>query len=335
MKRTKPAQTKLVICTWHQFTDWRAPASLAEPIRKRWPRMKVVYLPDYAGLDAELPDTDIFVGWSLRPEQVRMARKLKWIHSTAAGVNQLMFSELRESHIVITNASGVHAITMAEHALGMLIAMARHFPDVVRHQLRRHWSQQDLWDAPLRPHELYGQTLLIVGFGAIGRELARRVQPLGMKVWAVTRSGKGDRKLAERILAAKRLDEALPKADFVVLAAPETPETLQMIGAKQFGAMKRTAFFVNVARGTLVDEAALIEALRGRKIAGAALDVTQTEPLPSDSPLWTLENVFLTPHISGVSEQMWPRQAKLLIENLERWFGGRALLNRVDLKRGY
>jgi phosphoglycerate dehydrogenase-like enzyme len=335
MKRTKPAQTKLVISTWHQFTEWRAPAFLAEPIRKRWPRMKVVYLPDYAGLDAELTDTDIFVGWSLRPEQVRAARKLKWIHSTAAGVNQLMFPELRESRIVVTNASGVHAITMAEHTLGMLIAMARHFPDVVRHQLRRHWSQQDLWDAPLRPHELYGQTLLIVGFGAIGRELARRVQPLGMKVWAVTRSGKGDRKLADRILPAKRLDEALPKADFVVLAAPETPETLQLIGAEQLAAMKCTAFFVNVARGTLVDEAALIEALHSKKIAGAALDVTQTEPLPPVSPLWTLENVFLTPHVSGVSEQMWPRQAKLLVENLERWFSGRALLNRVDLKRGY
>jgi phosphoglycerate dehydrogenase-like enzyme len=335
MKRTKPAQTKLAICTWHQFSEWRAPAALAEPIRKRWPRMKVVYLPDYAGLDAQLPDTDIFVGWSLRPEQVRAARKLKWIHSTAAGVNQLMFPELRESHIVVTNASGVHAITMAEHTLGMLIAMARHFPEMVRHQLRTHWSQQDLWDAPLRPHELHGQVLLLIGFGAIGRELARRVKPLGMKVWAVTRSGKGDRKLAECILPAKRLDEALPKADFVVLAAPETPETLQMFGAKQLAAMKRTAFFVNVARGTLVDEAALIEALHSKKIAGAALDVTQTEPLPSESPLWALENVFLTPHVSGVSEQMWPRQAKLLVENLERWFSGRALLNRVDLKRGY
>jgi phosphoglycerate dehydrogenase-like enzyme len=297
--------------------------------------MKVVYLPGYEGLDAELPDTDIFVGWSLRPEQVRAARKLNWIHSTAAGVNQLMFPELRESRIVITNASGVHAVTMAEHILGILIALARHFPEMVRHQIRRHWSQQDLWDAPLRPRELFGQTLLIVGFGAIGRELARRVQPLGMKVWAVTRSGKGDRKLAERILPAKRLDEALPKADFIVLAAPGTPETLRMIGANQLAAMKPTAFFVNVARGSLVDEAALIAALRDRKIAGAALDVMQTEPLPPDSPLWSLENVFITPHVSGVSEQMWPRQSKLLVENLQRWFSGRALLNRVDLKRGY
>ncbi len=335
MKRTKPAETKLVICAWHNFTEWRAPAALAESVRRRWPRMNVVHVPDYSALNPELPNIDIFVGWSLRPEQFRLTRQLKWLHCTAAGVNQLMYPELRESRVVVTNASGVHAIPIAEHTIGMLIAMARHFPDALRHQLQHHWSQQDLWDAPLRPHELHGQTLLIIGLGAIGKELARRVRPLGMTVWAATRSGKGDRALAERILPARHLAEALPQADFVVVAAPETPETLHLIGARQLAAMKRTTFFVNISRGTLVDEAALIEALRQGRIAGAALDVMQQEPLPQDSPLWSLENVFITPHISGVSERMWPRQERLLLQNLERWFAGRALLNRVDLKRGY
>jgi len=131
------------------------------------------------------------------------------------------------------------------------------------------------------------------------------------------------------------LHEALPEADFVVLAAPETPETRQMIGAREFALMKPSAYFVNVARGSLVDEAALVATLQRRAIAGAALDVTAEEPLPSESPLWKLDNVVITPHISAATEHLWERQSALLIENLERWFSGRELLNRVDLSRGY
>jgi len=246
-------------------------------------------------------DTDIFVGWSLRPEQFKLARKLKWIHSTAAGVGQLMYPELRQSGITVTNASGIHTIAMAEHVLGFLVALARRFPDALRHQWQRRWAQQEIWDAQLRPRELRGQVLLIVGFGAIGHELAKRVRPLGMQIWAVTRSGQGDTALADRILPASRLDEVLHEADYVVLAAPETPETHHLIGQKQLQQMKPTAFLINVARGSLIDEAALIETLERRAIAGAALDVAQQEPLPPESPLWSLDNVLITPHISAVS----------------------------------
>jgi phosphoglycerate dehydrogenase-like enzyme len=246
-----------------------------------------------------------------------------------------MYPELRASSVVVTNASGVHAVPMAEHILGLLIALARRFPAAVRYQSERRWAQQEIWDHPLRPRELAGQTLLVVGFGAIGRELARRAKPLGMKIWAVTRSGEGDASLAERILPASRLDEALAEADFVVLAAPETPETHHLIGARQLQAMKPTSYLVNVARGSLVDEAALAKALGCGSIAGAALDVTEQEPLPAESPLWRMENVLLTPHISAASELLWDRQTELLLENLERWFSGRELRNLVDFKRGY
>ena len=133
----------------------------------------------------------------------------------------------------------------------------------------------------------------------------------------------------------RSLDEVLHEADYVVLAAPETPETRHLIGAKQLQQLKPTAFLINVARGSLVDEAALVETLRRRAIAGAALDVTEREPLPPDSPLWTLDNVFITPHISAVSEYLWDRQTELLLDNLDRWFTGRELRNRVDLNRGY
>ncbi|MBI3669185.1 MAG: D-2-hydroxyacid dehydrogenase [Acidobacteria bacterium] len=335
MTRPRPAETKLLICVWHHFTLWRAPAEMAEQVRRRWPKMNVVHLPTYDRLDDEVVDIDIFVGFSLRPEQFVRARKLKWIHSTAAGVSQLMYPELRASRVIVTNISGVHAIPLAEHILGTLVALARNLPAAVRYQQERRWAQQEIWDSPLRPRELAGQVLLVVGFGAIGREVARRIRPLGMKIWAVTRSGKADTKLADRVLPASRLDEALRGADFVVLAAPETPETRHLIGARQLVRMKPTAFLLNVARGSLVDEAALTAALGRHAIAGAALDVTQHEPLPPESPLWGLDNVFITPHISAVSEHLWERQTALLLENLERWFRGRKLLNRVDLKRGY
>jgi phosphoglycerate dehydrogenase-like enzyme len=156
-----------------------------------------------------------------------------------------------------------------------------------------------------------------------------------MRVWAVTRSGEGDRELAEKIVPVARLHEVLPEADFVILAAPETPETRRMIGAPELARMKSSAYFMNVSRGALVDEPALIAALERRAIAGAALDVASQEPLPPDSSLWKLENAFITPHMSAVSDQLWTRQTDLLIANLERWFSSRELLNRVNLERGY
>lgn len=335
MTRTKPAETKLVICVWHRFTLWNPPPEMAARIRERWPEMRVVHLPNYDGLERELPDTDIFVGFSLRSEQFPHALKLRWLHSTAAGVGQLMYPELRASGIEVTNASGVHMVPMAEHILGMLVAMARRFPDCFLYQQRARWAQQELWDSPVRPRELHGQVLLLIGFGAIGRAVAKAVRPLGMRVWAVTRSGQGDTALAERILPASKLHEGLREADFVILAAPETPETRKMIGAPELACMKPSAYFMNVARGTLVDEPALIAALERRAIAGAALDVALQEPLPPESPLWKLDNAFITPHMSAVSEHLWTRQTDLLLTNLERWFTGRELLNRVDLKRGY
>jgi D-2-hydroxyacid dehydrogenase (NADP+) len=335
MNRTIPAETKLVICVWHRFSLWNPPPETGARIRERWPAMRVVHLPNFAGLERELPDTDIFVGFSLRPEQFAASRKLKWLHSTAAGVGQLMYPELRRSGIEVTNARGVHAVPMAEHILGTLVALARRFPDCFRYQQQSRWAQQDLWDAAVRPRELHGHVLLFIGFGAIGRAVAKIAQPLGMRIWAVTRSGQGDAELAEKIFPAAKLHEALPEADFVILAAPETPETRQMMGAREFGRMKSSAYFINVARGALVDEPALIAALERRAIAGAALDVASHEPLPPESPLWKLDNAFITPHMSAVSDQLWNRQTDLLMQNLDRWFSGEELLNRVHLERGY
>lgn len=335
MNRTQPSETKLVICVWHPFAYWRPQPVMPNALRARWPEMRVVHLPNYDGLPAELPDTDIFVGYSLRAEQLKQAKKLKWIHSTAAGVAQLMYPELRESGILVTNPSGVFSVPMAEHTMGLLIALARNFVDSVRHQDRSNWGQQEIWDKPQRLTELNGQLLLIVGFGSIGRELAKRARAFEMRVWGVTRSGEGDSTLAERIVPASQLDAALPHADYVVVAAPETTATRQLIGAREIAAMKPGARLVNIGRGSLLDETAVVHALETGALAGAALDVASVEPLPPESPLWKAPNLFITPHTSAVSTRLWDRQAALLVDLLERWFDGREMFNQVDFSRGY
>ncbi|MGH9735667.1 MAG: D-2-hydroxyacid dehydrogenase [Candidatus Acidiferrales bacterium] len=335
--RPGPAASKLLICVHHPFSYWNPPPQMAERIRSRWPEMRVVHLPTYEHLGDELLDADIFVGYSIRAQQFTAARKLKWIHVTAAAVAHLMYPEIRSSKIPMTNASGIHTIPMAEHIIGTFVALARRFPDCVRYQTQSRWSQQELWEVPaeLRPGELRGKIALFIGLGAVGRDAGKLTRAIGMRVWAVTRSGRADMNIAERVFAADALHETLPHADFIVLAAPETQETTNMISERELSLMKPSAHFINVARGALVDEPALIRALQQRTIAGAALDVTLEEPLPPESPLWQLDNVFITPHSSAISDQLWVRQTDLLMGNLERWFSGRELLNRVDLIRGY
>jgi D-2-hydroxyacid dehydrogenase (NADP+) len=334
-QRSTPENTKLTICVWHPFTEWRPKPVMAEAIRKRWPQMRVVHLPDYQRLPEELPDTNIFVGYSLRAEQLKGAKQLLWIHSTAAGVAQLTYPELRDSGILVTNPSGIFSVPMAEHTLGLILALARNFPDSVRHQDRCHWGQQEIWDLPQHITEVNGKLLLIVGFGSIGRELAKRAKACDMRVWGVTRSGEGDTSLAQKIVPVEKLQEVLPLADYVVIAAPETPETKHMIGSAEIARMKTGACLINVARGSLLDESALIHALETGKLAGASLDVTVTEPLPADSPIWKAPNLMITPHTSAISDRLWERETALLLDLLERWFDGRELFNRVDLSRGY
>jgi phosphoglycerate dehydrogenase-like enzyme len=335
MSLPSPADTKLVISSYHRFTLWRSPPEMAAAVRQRWPEMRVLDLPHYDKITTELPDTDIFVGLLLRPDQLKQSPRLKWVHTTSAGVGQLMYPEFRASGITLTNASGVHAPAMAEHIVGMVIAMARDFPGAMRFQVQRKWGQQEIWDGPARPRELNGEVALMIGFGAVGRAAAERLRAFGMRIRAVTHSGKVDGCLAERVFPVAQLDVALGEADYVILAAPETPETHHMIGAAQLAAMKRTAILVNVARGSLIDQGALIAALENRAIAGAALDVASPEPLPPENPLWSFDNVFITPHTSGISERIWRRETELLMDNLERWFKGEPLRNRVDLARGY
>jgi phosphoglycerate dehydrogenase-like enzyme len=333
--RTEPSSTKLLICVLHTFSEWNAKPVMAETIRAKWPQIKVVHLPDYGQVAAEIPDADIFVGSVLRAPQFAAAKKLKWVHSTSAGVAQLMYPELQSSQVVVTNASGVFSVPMAEHIIGLLLAMARNFPDTLRQQEKAIWSQQELWNKPQHLAELNGTVLLVVGYGSIGREVGKRAQALGMRVWGVTRSGRGELTHAEKIIAASELHAVLPQADYILLCAPDTAETKTLIGEKELARLKRGARLVNVGRGSLWDEAALIRALENGTLAGAATDVAETEPLPASSPLWRAPNLFITPHTSALSDRLWPRETALLTDLLERWFDGRELTNRVEIARGY
>lgn len=331
----RPEETKITICVWHPFDQWRPTAAMAGAVRQRWPGTQVVHLADYEQLPQELPDTDIFVGYSLRAKQLKDAAKLKWVHSTASGVAQLLYPELARHGLVVTNPRGIFSVPMAEHTMGLLLALARNFPDSVRHQDQKHWGQQEIWNRPQHLTELNGHLMLIVGFGSIGQELARRAKAFDMRVWAVTRSGQGNLAHADKIFAATQMGEALPHADYVVIAAPETAETKQSIGARELSLMKKGARLINVSRGSLLDEVALIQALEQRQLGGAALDVTAMEPLPADSPLWKAPNLLITPHTSAVSDRLWPRQTELFLQLLERWFAGQELFNRVDFAKGY
>jgi phosphoglycerate dehydrogenase-like enzyme len=335
MPLLSPEETKIVLYVHHPFTLWRLPKELPARIQQRWPAMHVVVLESHDRLAEELADADIYVGFWARPELFREARKLRWVHATAAGVSQLLHPEFVARDVVLTNARGVNAIPIGDHTFGVILAFSRHLPSAWRHQREHRWAQQQIWDENPRPSELAGQCLLLIGLGALGREIAVRARGFGMRILAVTRSGQDPEKLADQVFPGDRLDDVLGEADFVVLAAPETPETRHLIDARRLLLMKPTAYLVNVARGTLVDEAALVETLRAGRIAGAALDVTEREPLAADSPLWEMENVLITPHVANASDRLWERQEAILVENLERWFSGRELINIVDKSRGY
>jgi len=333
--RTKPADTKLVLCIWSVFSHWNAKPEFAETIRQRWPEMTVTHVTSYEHLPTQLPDTDIFVGSTLRPPELALAKKLKWLHSSSAGVSQLTYPQMRDSGILLTNSSGVFSVPMAEHTIGMMLALARNFPDTVRQQDRREWSQQKLWDHPQQLSELNEKLLLIVGYGSIGRELAKRAKAFAMRVWGVTRSGKGDRTHVEKILSAHELNTALGDADYIVLCAPESADKKPLVGAPELAKLKHGARLLNIGRGSLVDETALLAALENGTLGGAAIDVNETEPLPSTSPLWRAPNLFITPHTSAVSDRLWHRETALLMDQLDRWFSNRDLQNVVDFSRGY
>jgi len=332
---------KLVISVHHRFELWNPPAWLGERLRQDFPALEVVHLPDYEGLDRELPDTEILVGWSLKPEQIQAAKKLRWIHSPAAAVHQLMIPEVVASDVQVTNATSVHGPVVAEHAIALVLALAKRLDAAARYQQKCEWAQGQMWNAQPRPREVAGATLGLFGMGAIGREVARLALALGMKVLAVREHPEKSsedpipRSPDVQVFGPGDNDRVLSESDFVVLCAPVTPRTRHLINAARLARMKPEACLINVGRGALVDDAALLAALRERRLGAAALDVFTEEPLPPESPYWRADNVFITPHTAAVTDKLWERHYELIAENLRRYLAGQTLLGLVNKHKGY
>jgi D-2-hydroxyacid dehydrogenase (NADP+) len=275
-------------------------------------------------------EADVLVVSGLwRNELLGRAEKLRFIQSISAGTDQYAREALRARGIRLASAQGANENAVAEHASALMLALARQLPQARDNQARRHWRGM-ISDPALREDEVAGKTLLIVGLGRIGSKLAALAHCFGMRVIATKRNPAAAAGAADEVAGEHRLLELLPQADFVALTCPLTPQTELLFGAAAFGAMKPSAFLVNVARGRIVDEPALIGALRRGRIAGAALDCFWDEPLPADSPLWTLPNVLVTPHTAGETRRYEDHVIDLLLENLGRlWRGESELKNQV------
>lgn len=344
---------------------WAMPGWVPEEIRDRLPsswELVVIEEPtDGSGDGAAriapgvleaVADAEIYMGYGIPAELLEAGSKLEWVHSGAAGVGSSLTPRMLESDVVFTNSAGVHAPPMAETVLAMLLHFGRGLDFALDSMSRAEWSTEPYYvdGAPLI--ELSEATVGVIGFGGIGREVARRVASLGARVIAVKRTparpGEANLKPVagggvlgsriEMVWGESGLDAVYRESDAVVVAAPDTPETRGMVDQGAFARMKSGCVFVNVARGSLVDEEALVDALKEGRIRGAGLDVFSREPLPSDHPLWDLPNAVMTPHVSAVTRGFWRRETDLILRNLDCYMRGAPVeewRNVVDKRAGY
>ena len=327
---------KLLIVVRQHFELWRVPQWFVDRLQVEFPSLTIIHRDSYDRIEEYLRDAEIVFTNSLRPEQFASAQNLRWIHAPSAAVHQLMFPDLVNRDVVVTNSSEVHGPVVAEHVLALIFALAKKIPQAVRLQQKHTWGQEEMWNERPRPHEIAGATLGLVGLGNIGRAVAKKAAALGMRVIAVREHvEQGRPEGVEAVFSFPQLVDLLSQSDYVVLAAPLTPATRGLMSSARLAAMKPEAFLINVGRGPLADEAALADALRTRRIAGAALDVFDQEPLPAESPLWELDNLLITPHTASMTEKLWERHFQLFSENLRRYLAREPLLFTVDKKRGY
>ena len=281
---------------------------------------------------AEVADADVLFG-APSADIVATGRNLRWIQASSAGVDFVTrLPELVESEIVLTNTRGAHGPSIGEHVVALLLALTRQIPACVGWQRRRHWGRPEAYRTV---REIRGSTMGIVGFGAIGRGVAQRAVGFELELLAVdAQAVDGDPYVAE-VWPPSRLPDLLARSDTVVVAAPYTPETHHLFDAAMLAHMKPDAYLIAVSRGGIVVEEDLVAALRASRLAGAALDVTEKEPLPADSPLWEAPNLLMTPHLAGASPAKEQRCVEILRDNLRRFAQGEALVNVVDKRLGY
>lgn len=323
-----------IVTAVHNPPVWTLPPSEVARIAAALPGHDVVDARTGDDRHREFPEADVIVTARMTSEDAQVARRVKWIHSTAVGVGSLLAPEIVERDIIVTNARGCHAEPIAEHAIALALAVRRSLHTAVRRQIGCEWAQEELQQVPCPP--LAQSRLLLVGLGEIGSRVAKLASGLGFTVIGVRR--RLDQPVpegVERVISAADLLQELPEADVLLLAAPRTSETRAMIGSEEFAVMKASAVLVNVGRGRLVDEAALVEALQHRRIGGAAIDAFEREPLPIDHPLWLLPNVLISPHVAAFGSDYWKPAVDLFLENVALFTAGKPLKNVVDKRSGY
>jgi phosphoglycerate dehydrogenase-like enzyme len=281
----------------------------------------------------EIADADGFIG-DIRPEEVRAAKKLQWVQVMSAGVEGVLFmsggNDLRDSNIVLTNNKIVQGPEIADHAMAMLLALTRRLPKYIA-EMRTETFDQHAFDGI----ELRGKTAVVIGVGGIGMQIAQRAWAFGMTVIGVDPEDKPFSPFLANVVKPDQIDEVVPQADVVFISAPHTERSHKEMGAHEFELMKPHSYFIAVSRGGIYDMNGLVKGLDSRKLAGAGVDVTDPEPLPKGHPLWKFDNVILTPHIAGRSDQDGARMIGTAKENLARFVEGKPLVNVVDKQKGY
>jgi phosphoglycerate dehydrogenase-like enzyme len=283
-------------------------------------------------LTREIVDADVLYGFPTA-DLLRAGRALRWIQSPSAGVNYLQdLPELVESDIVLTNTRGAHGPSIGEHTFALLFALTRHIPESLQAQREHHWARPELYRTS---KEIRGRTMGIIGYGAIGRAVAQRAKGFEMEILAVDPHPEPGAPFVAETWPMDRLPDVLAQSDVVVVSAPLTPDSHHLLDAAALARMQPDAYLIVVSRGGIVDEAALADALKSGRLAGAGIDVAEVEPLAADSPLWDAPNLVITPHTAGDSSEKERRCVEILRENLIRFAHGEALLNVVDKRRGY
>ena len=283
----------------------------------------------------EIRDAEVYCGFGIPREVFVAGRRLRWVHSGAAGVGSSLFPEMRESDVIFTNSAGLHAEPLAEHARAPMLHFSRGLDVAAAARRRRGWAHAELAGRGSPVRELAGATVGVVGYGGIGSAVGRRAAAVGMRVLGMRRRPERTREEVARMYGPEGLEELLEASDFAVLSVPETPETERLIGLRELSLLGQDGVLINVSRGGIVDEEALVRVLRDDGLRGAGLDVFEEEPLPPDHPLWELDQVVITPHTGAVSPRFWERETDLILENLRRYRRGEPLVNEVDKARGY
>jgi phosphoglycerate dehydrogenase-like enzyme len=314
---------------------WNLDEKYVRILAEKFPGVRIVAARDAEESLRHLAEAEVFYGWFLPEKHFAEARRLSWMHTAYAGVDEVLHPALVASDVRLTCSRGVSSAALADHLMGMILVFSRGLAASIRERAPGIWIRERYFEGNPMPEELDGRILGILGYGSIGREVARRARSFGMRVHAFKRNLTQEEDLPDRLFGPAELQEFLASADYLAVTLPLTRATEGILDEKTLGWVKPGACLLNVARGKLIREEALVRALESGRLSGAGLDVFTEEPLPSSSPLYRLPNVVLTPHIGGLHPHYLDRATSLFIVNLGRYLKGEPLLHEVDKRAGY